>query len=171
MPITFTPKTAAPWPATTAELDPSEIIVVRAFRRWVLGLQHNDGGHWTMVWNDFARQFGATDGKEALSGFAGLVKGLQCHARRTIRHHRPCCACLGTDEISLLCLVAACQNGRPGLARSLAEWLVRPEGAGELLQAGTRLAQVMRRHNLHLPARTTLDRGPEPAERPSITVH
>ncbi len=157
-----------------AELDPSERMIVRAFRRWVLGLQQNDGGHWTLVWNDFARQFGASDGKQALSAFASLVKGLQCYARRAIRHHRPCCACLGADEVSLLCLVAACQHGRPGLARGLAEWLVRPEGAGELLQAGTRLAQVMRRHALNLPRRTANETSAREALRPGrsrITLH
>ena len=112
-------------------------------------VQHNDGGYWSQVWNEFARQFGAKDGKEALSGFAGMVKGLQCHARRAVRHHRPCCPCL-------------------------AEWLVQPEGAGELLQSGSRLAQVMRRHALHLPERAAAEPPDRATRRPEplgVTVH
>ncbi|MFQ5784533.1 MAG: hypothetical protein ACE5H8_06885 [Alphaproteobacteria bacterium] len=156
-----------------AELDPAERLIVWAFRRWVLGLLENKGGYWSCVWNEFARQFGARDGKEALSSFATLIKGLQCYARRTIHHHHPCCPCLGADEVSLICFVAACQNRRPQLARSLAEWMVHPDGAGELLEAGIRLAQAMRRHALNLPERTAVIFETE-AARPKttqVTVH
>lgn len=163
-----------PWPTSMAELAPAERFIVWCFRRWVLGLRENNGEHWSFVWNEFARQFGAKDGKEALSGFAGLIKGLQCYARRAIQHHQPCCPCLGADEVSLICFVAACQNRQPHLALSLAEGMVQPEGAGELLEAGIRLAEVMRQYALNLPERTGKVVFKTEAERPEttqVTVH
>jgi hypothetical protein len=156
------------------ELDSSERLIVWSFRRWVLGLRENRGEHWSLVWNEFTRLFGAREGKEALSGFAALLKGVQCHARRTIHHHQPCCPCLGDDEAAVMRLVAACQSHQLLRARSIAEWLVEPDGVGEILQAGTRLAHIMRQHALILPDRAggavheTAIAQPETA---SITVH
>lgn len=136
-----------------AELNSSEQFVVWSFRRWVLGLKQNTGDHWNFVWNEFSRQLGNQDGRDALSGFAGLIKTIQCNARRRVCYHQPCCACLGADEVSLVCFVAACQHGQRRLARSLAEWLVTGEGIGDMLEAGCRLAEGMRRHGLVLPER------------------
>lgn len=163
-----------PWPTSMAELAPAERFVVWCFRRWVLGLRENNSGHWSLVWNEFARQLGACDGKAALSDFANLVRGLQCYARRTIHHHQPCCPCLGADEARIISLVAACQNGRTHLARALVEWMVEPDGAGELFEAAIRLAQVMRRHALNLPERTGKVAFETEAVRPTtaeVTVH
>ncbi len=103
-----------------------------------LGLRQNNGDHWSFVWNEFTRQFGAKDSKRALSGFATWIKGLQGHARRPLQHHQPGCPCLCADEVSLICLVAACQHHQPRRARNLAEWMVEPGGAGELLEAAIR---------------------------------
>ncbi len=151
---TLSSSKTTPWPTSTAELDPSERLIVWTFRRWVTGLRRNDGSHWSLVWSEFAHRFGAIDGKEALAHFAGLVMGLQSYARRTIHHHQPCCPCLGADEVSLICLIAACQNRQPSLARGLAEWMVQPDGIGELLQSSVRLAQIMGQHGLTFPERT-----------------
>jgi len=155
------------------ELDPSERLIVWSFRRWVLGLRENRGEHWSFVWNEFARQFGAPAGKEALSGFAALIKGLQCHARRMVHHHQPCCPCLGADEASVMCLVAACQSRQLARARALAEWLVEPDGVGELLQAGTRLAHIMRQHALIFPERAghAIAGTDTAAEIAGLTIH
>jgi hypothetical protein len=174
MPVAFTSPQEVPWPTSTAELDPSERFIVWAFRRWVLGLNQNNGEHWSFVWNEFARQFGIEDGKAALAAFAGLIKNLQCHARRAIRLHQPCCPCLVVDEVALVCFVAACQNSQPHRARGLAEWLVHPDGAGEMLAAAARLAQIMRKHALNLPHRSrkeavdTVLKWPDSAK---ITIH
>ena len=59
MRATIIPANRAPWPTSMSELDPSERLIVWAFRRWVLGLRQNNGEHWAFVWNEFARQFGA----------------------------------------------------------------------------------------------------------------
>ncbi len=165
---------ANPWPTSMAELAPAERFIVWCFRRWVLGLRENNGGHWSLVWNEFARQLGAHDGKTALSDFANLIRGLQCHARRTIRHHEPCCPCLGADEAWVIRLVAACQHRQSHLARALVEWMVEPDGAGGLFEAAIRLAQAMQRHALNLPERNSnaaFETGAAWPGTAEVTVH
>lgn len=159
---------APPWPTSTRELTVGEHLLVWSFRRWVLGLRANDGGHWSLVWNEFARQFGPRDGRAALSAFARLIHTLLCRARRTLRHHQPCCPCLGADEVRIVALVAACQNGGP--ARALAEELAAPSATGDLLDAGGRLARIMARRNLALPARAMPPRT-LPKDGPAPTIH
>lgn len=144
---------ATPWPMSMTELAPAERFIVWCFRRWVLGLRENNGSHWSLVWNEFARQLGAQDGKAALSNFTNLVKCLQVYSRRKIYHHQPCCPCLSGDEAWVISLVAACQNRQLCLARSLAEWMIEPEGTGDLLDAGLRLAEAIQRHALNLQHR------------------
>ena len=142
-----------PWPTSTGELEPAEQFIVWSFRRWILGLKQNTGDHWNLVWDEFARQLGPMDARNALSGFAGLVKAMQCNARRRICYHQPCCPYLGADEVSVVCFVSACQNRQHRLAQSLAEWLVKADGTGDMLESGCRLAEGMRRHGLLLPER------------------
>lgn len=159
------------WPTSMMELEVSERLIVWAFRRWVQGLRRNDGTQWAMVGKEFGRQFNGPDGTAALAGFARLIDGLQHGARRTVRLHQACCPCLAADEVSLVCFVAACQRPAAPLARVRAESLVHTDGVGDLLQAGSRLAGLMRRHGLVLPQRTRSDiQGRGQAEMP-MTVH
>lgn len=142
------------WPTSFMALAPSERLIVWAFRRWVLGLRRNDGAQWTIVGKEFSRQFDRHDGTIALAGFARLIDGLQRRARRVMHIHQVCCPCLSADEVCLVALVAACQAPVPSAARARAEWLVRGDGVGDLLDAGTRLACLMLRHGLSLPQRS-----------------
>lgn len=143
----------ASWPTSMLELDPAEALLVWALRRWVLGLRENVGGHLAMVSQEFARQLDSPESDNALASFAALMRGLQEHARRRIRHHQPCCPCLGADEVWLVCLVGACQRGDLCHARALAEWMVHSDGIGDLLDAAARLARVMGHHALLIPSR------------------
>lgn len=136
------------WPTETRELDAAERFIVRSFRRWILGLRQNDGGHWSLVWNEFSRHFGEADGKAALSGFARLVRGLQCHARRNIAYHQPCCRCLCADEICIVNMIAACQRRRLSHAHALAEWMVCSDGIGDLIDSASQVAYFMENHGL-----------------------
>lgn len=144
-----------PWPTAMAELDHAEQLVIWSFRRWITGFRDNQGCHWALVWREFERQFGEADGREALSALASLVAGLRGHARRRISHHQPCCPCIGPDEVTLICLIAACQHRRPRLARSVAQWLVTADGSGEVIGCGVRLGRVLRNHSLTMPWRIT----------------
>lgn len=173
MPPDFAETATNSCPETTTELDVAERFVVRSFRRWVVGLRHNDGGHWKQVWGDFASQFGDTDGKAALSGFARLIQSLQSYARRGISYHQPCCPCLSADEISITNLVAACQGHHLSHAHALAEWLVQPDGIGDLLDAASQLAHFMESHGLLFPVRANLPEQPLSGDAGlrCVTVH
>lgn len=142
---------AEAWPTSMADLGDAERFVVWSFRRWLLGLRHNDGGHWNLVRYEFDSQLGAQDGKAALANFARLVRSLQVHARRPVRHHQPCCPCLGADETWVVGLIAACQRGHADLAVCLAARMVGAEGADDLLAAATGLGEAMGAHALRLP--------------------
>lgn len=161
-------------PTSTAELEPAERLIVWAFRRWVFGLRRNTGEHLPLVWREFETRFGPCDSQEALSGFVGLINGLQCFARRKFCHHQPCCPCLGADEVRIVDFVAACQHRHMQLTRTMAEWMVESDAVGELIDNGRRVAQVLRRHGLLLPMRR-MQAEPgvshERAARPAMTMH
>lgn len=144
---------APAWPTSVCELEPAESLIVWALRRWVLGLQENAGHHLFLVSREFARQLESPEAEDAMSSFAALIRGLQEHARRRVRHHQPCCPCLGIDEVWLVCLVGSCQRGELCRARALAEWMVHSDGIGDLLDAATRLGRVMGKHYLIIPCR------------------
>lgn len=158
----------AVWPTSLPELEPAERLVVWAFRRWALALTDNTGHHMCFVSNEFVRQLGRRDGQAALAAFLAIVRALQEHARRNIRYHQPSCACLGADELWLVCLVGSCQRGEPRRARCLAEWMVRPDGVGDLLDAACRLGRSMLGRTLVLPYR---NRETGAAATEPLTIH
>lgn len=156
------------WPTSVLELEPAEALIVWALRQWALGIRQNCGCHVAMIFAEFARQLDSPEAEQAAGSFAALIRGLQEHARRRIRHHRPRCPCLGVDEAWLVCLIGACQRGELRQARALAEWMVHADGIGDLLAAATRLGRAMGRHDLVIPCRDQ-DNGPPDAA--SATVH
>lgn len=159
------------WPTSFMALAPSERLIVWAFRRWVSGLRRNDGTQWTIVSKEFSRQFDGRDATMALAGFARLIDGLLRRARRVMHLHQVCCPCLSADEVCLVALVAACQGPAPSTARARAEWLVRGDGVGDLLEAGTQLAFLMRRHGMSLPQRSPAAVPAYEAPLEPVTVH
>ena len=106
--------------------------------------------------------------REALIGFLAIIHAIQEYARRSVRHHRPCCPCLGSDEVWLICLVGWCQRGDSRRARFLAEQVVRSEGVGDLLDGAWHLGRAMWAHALALPHRTG-EFGP--AANAAVTIH
>lgn len=156
----------APWPLDLAALSPPERLVVEAMRWWIAGLRATSAAPWSRAWNDLAVRLGPEDARSAVAAVAGLARALLEHARRPIAPHPPCCARVNADEMRLVSLVAACQGGDGPRARAGAEWLVEPDGVGDLLAAGTRLAAALSRHRLHLPARGRPAGPPPDAGRP-----
>lgn len=159
-----------PFPARFDELTEGERLIVGNFRRWIAGHADGNPNHWLVVWNDFAGQLGAADGKAALGGLEALVRVIWAHARRSVRYHRPCCAMLGPDEWRVVSLVATCQSGEWPAARLLAEWLVGDEGIGDLLGAGSRLAQALRKCGHDLPLRRAEARRHDACGRHGATM-
>ncbi len=159
---------SAPWPVSVSELERSEQFISKVFRLWILGLHLGNPAHWATAWNEFALIFGTKDGKEALGFFSNLIKAFQGHARKSILYHQPGCPSLGTDEIRVICLVAACQHHNYSLARRLAEWMVHQEGVGEMLKAASCLANSMADRGLLLPIRIG---DPAPHNDQHLTTH
>jgi hypothetical protein len=151
--LTESPTEANGWPTSLPELDPAERLVVWAFRCWAVAMRDRTGHRVCLVSNEFARQLGRRDGEAAFAACFGLLRALREHARRNIRHHQPGCACLGADELWLVCLVGSCQRGDGARARFLAEWMVQPDGVCDLLEAGSRLGRSMLGHDMALPHR------------------
>lgn len=145
MSIRFDVLALAARPASMSELAQSERLIVRAYRHWVLGLRENAGEHWSLVWSELARELGPAEGGVALSAFAALVLELQRDARRTLYHHQPYCPCLCADELALVGLLNACQQGKWLRARALAEELVNADAVGSLLDAGSRFTLALAR--------------------------
>lgn len=148
-----TPKAVkSSWLAGLDELDAAERLVLRGLRLWLVGLCQNSGAHWTVAWNEFACKLGAGDGKAAVGGLAHCVKALQIGARRKFRYHHPCCRCVGPDESTFLCFIAACQH-HPRHARALAEWMAAAAQVEALVGGGEDLAHTLARHLPALPER------------------
>jgi hypothetical protein len=153
LPMTFDLPVPANEVRALNDLSPSEQFVVRAFRRWVQGMWGMPSMHTNVVWNDFARELGAADGKAALRHFAAFIHGVGGNARRPFRHHKPCCPCVTKDELWLVRMVHGGQHGNRSLVEAAADWLIEPRGQASVIDSATRFGAVLHRHGLTLPQR------------------
>lgn len=130
-------------PERTGELEPADYILLTAYRRWIAGWARSDPALWERVWNDLARHLGPARGKVAVSTLAAVVNVLRRDARRPIRYHQPCCACIGEDETCFLRLVAAARNGHWLAAREAGRSMVSDESVGDLMASAAQLARTV----------------------------
>jgi hypothetical protein len=137
------------WPTSVQELNEGERLVLWAFRRWVSGREHLP-----LLAREFDRQFRRSEARPALVALDGALSDLTRYARRTIVYHQPCCACLGADEVCMLSIVAALQNGAPAAARAMAQWLVRAAGVDDFVAALDVFAECLTGSGHDLPYRT-----------------
>lgn len=138
-----------PWPTSVQELTEGERLVVWAFRRWVSGPQHLP-----MLAREFDRQFRRSESRPALIALDAALTTLSRHARRTIVHHQACCPCLAADEVCVISIVAALQNGASAAARAMAPWLIRQDGVAAFLAPLEDLAGCLTGSGHDLPYRT-----------------
>lgn len=154
------------WPTSIQELTEGERLVLWAFRRWVSGREHLP-----MLAREFDRQFRQSESRPALIALDAALTTLTRNARRTIVYHQPCCACLGADEVCLISIVAALQNGAANAARAMAQWLVRGEGVDGFTTALDDFADCLIGSGHDLPYRTR-PRGEARVSRPvAMLVH
>ncbi len=159
------------WPSRIADLADAERLILGVFRHWLVGLADSSGTQLSLAWNELARELGAARGRKVMSGLIGLVCAMG-HPRRPLRHHRPCCACVSGDEITVLNFLSACQHQDWILARGQAEWLVGPDGVGGLLESGIKLSAALSGGGLSLPVRGWARSQPgDKAELLSAAVH
>ncbi|HEX6956680.1 MAG TPA: hypothetical protein VF194_01730 [Ferrovibrio sp.] len=156
------------WPTTTGELTEGERLVVWAFRRWVSGPEHLP-----MLAREFDRQFLRQEARPALFALDAALTGLSRHARRSIVYHQPCCACVGADEVCLVCIVAAQQAGATTAARAMAGWLVLPSGLDAFLTPLNAFGERLASSGHDLPYRVGQRNRPVPfvAMPVALSVH
>ena len=131
-------------------------FIIRSYRSWLSGVQHNDGRAWNDVWAQFTETYGTRNGKLALTWFVRMIGVLQAHAPRTIRYHQPGCPCVGDDERLFLSVITACQTGDAAGAGRAAQSLVVSGGVSDLVAAAGQLALVMVQVDHRLDHRKTV---------------
>jgi hypothetical protein len=140
-------------PTLMDELVPGERLVVWAFRRWVVGWKTGDHRQWDRVWSEFCFKLGSHTAREALTAFSAIMTTIRQNARRPIRHHQPCCPCIGADEVALASLIAAAQRGEMAVARGIAVWLVRGDAVDTMVRNATVIADRLHEAGDTLPDR------------------
>ncbi|MEM1139634.1 MAG: hypothetical protein AAGB03_03670 [Pseudomonadota bacterium] len=140
-----------------SELDEDERFLVWSLRRFLFG----DLGV-AYLGYEFERRFGKEDAVEGLSLLSNYLLWSGRSARRTVRHYPICCSWLTGDEVILVRLVAAVQQGRYDLSGALLRWFAKPDKA-EALETHARLLSVfLARRGIGLSARPI--GGAEPPE-------
>jgi len=156
------------WPTSVQELTEGERLVIWAFRRWIAGPEHLP-----MLAREFDRQFRRSESRQALLALDLAMSVLTRHARRTIMHHQACCPCLAADEVCVISIVAALQNGADAAARAMAPWLLRGEGVPAFLAALDDLADCLSGSGHDLPYRTRPRHAASRSDmlRPAVQIH
>lgn len=157
-------ETARVWPTLTADLHPSENLIVWSYRSWAMAIQAGGEQRWRLLQYEYRRQFGLVTSDEALARFSAMMRQIGENARVQMSYHAPCCPCLGEQEVSVMSLVAACQARQWSLARRIANCLVEPDAIGTIIAAAEAVSDLMRRHLPPLPLRLG-----QPAEFPNTT--
>ncbi len=135
------------------DLSDPEQLIAGAYRHWFAGIYMDRGLHFSVVAREFRLSLGEDLGNRAFTAFAALTRILQRASRETIRFHMPCCPHLGAEEVQLVCLTAASQQGRFLLVRSLAELIVEPNAVGDLIGRVSELANALEQAGCILPCR------------------
>jgi len=131
-----------------ADLTESEQLVLSCFRRFLAGPQHRE-----MLWRALTHEFDSAEARAALKGLEATIRVLTVHATRNIAYHRPCCPCVGPDEVALLTMVTAVQRGEPELAHLVARNFVPEPRIGLILGAVAVFTEALTRAAVELPLR------------------
>lgn len=131
------------------ELEPTDAVLVSAFRNWAVGVSQWRTEAWVDVWAAFRELNGPDCGPaDTIRSFDAVMQVIGRHARREIHFHGPRCPCVDADELDFLRLIHALGRGEEGEPRRIAAGFVHPCGVDGLLANGRRFA----RHWLRLAA-------------------
>ena len=127
------------------ELEPSDAVLVAAFRYWAVGVSRWRTEAWVEVWEAF-RGLCAPDATPAgvVRSFDAVMHVIGRHARREIQFHQPHCPCVDADERDFLRLVHALGRGEDREPRRIASEFVHPAGVAGLLASGCHFARHWR---------------------------
>lgn len=131
-----------------ADFTESEQLVLSCFRRFLAGPQHRE-----ILARTLAHDLAPAEARAAMKGLEATIRVLTAHASRNIAYHRPCCPCVGGDEVALLTVVTAVQRGETILARMVARNFVPEERLGLILGAVSVFADALKRTAVELPLR------------------
>ena len=140
-----------------ADLTESEQLVLSCFRRVLAGPEHRDALN-----RGLSHQFGPPGARAALQGLEATIRVLTAHASRNIAYHRPCCPCVGADEIAFLTVVTAVQRDHLELAHLVARNFVPEPRVPLVLGAAAMFANALLRAGLELPLRFAYCAEPPP---------
>ena len=127
------------------ELEPSDAVLVSAFRNWAVGVSRWRTEAWVEVWQAFRGLCPAeVTPAEVVRSFDALMQVIGRHARREIQFHQPHCPCVDPDERDFLRLVHALGRGEDRGPRRIATEFVHPVGVDGLLANGREFARHWR---------------------------
>lgn len=135
-------------PARVCLLSAPEQLLVWAFRHRAFG-----GADWQSASTELRSRMTVERAECLLHALDRFVVTACLRARRTLTFHRLDCHCLGTDELSLLTIVAAVQCDETGLARSTSLWLAPADAAASLIADARVVADVLTAQDWCLPLR------------------
>lgn len=148
-------------------LESSERLLLSLLRRWLEGATRGDYAEWQAAWNEAASALGPDAARSVLAAMERTIRRVALHADGRVTYHKPCCRCVGADEMTLLQLVARAQRRIGPRAELLAALLVAPAGVAPVAEAAARLGEALLSCGHALPLRELQARQ---AERPEAAA-
>ncbi|MEX0759021.1 MAG: hypothetical protein WD100_05530 [Tistlia sp.] len=154
-------------------LETPERLLLSLLRRWLEGATGGDYAEWQAAWNEAAAALGPEAARSVLAAMERTIRRVALHADGRITYHKPCCRCVGADEMTLLQLVARAQRRIGPRPELLAALLVAPAGVVAVVEAATRLGEALLTCGQCLPLRELELRQAERPEAaaPASTLH
>ncbi|SME89479.1 hypothetical protein SAMN06265365_101217 [Tistlia consotensis] len=134
-------------------LEASERLLLSLLRRWLEGATRGDYAEWQAAWNEAAAVLGPEPARAVLAAMERTIRRVALHADGRVTYHKPCCRCVGADEMTLLQLVARGQRRIGPRPELLAALLVAPAGVAPVAEAAMRLGEALLACGQALPLR------------------
>lgn len=145
------------------DLAPGEQLLIWSFRRRIAdGTIESES-----LVAAFRIAFGLARVEGALAAFDSVYMLIATRAHRDIWFHRPTCACVSTDECTLLRLAACAQANAQLRALILARVIVGADHADTMIRRFARFGQYMAHAGLVIPLESPTPAGPA-ASRPHL---
>lgn len=148
-------------------LEASERLLLSLLRRWLEGATRGDYAEWQAAWNEAASALGPESARNVLAAMERTIRRVALHADGRVTYHKPCCRCVGADEMTLLQLVARAQRRIGPRPELLAALLVAPAGVAPVAEAASRLGEALLTCGQALPLREFQLRQAERPEAPA----
>ena len=88
---------------------PAEMLVLKGYRHWTMGIVTQEVSYWNDAWNLFATILGSKKASHAMDAMINFVKTLGLCASCPLKTYTPDCAGLCRDECLVLGLISGIQ--------------------------------------------------------------